>query len=143
MKTNKPIFLLLQSWLLLALGVLISAHVVPGIGYETGATLIVAVLLLSFFNIILKPLLILFTLPFIVLTMGLGLIVINSFLFLLVGSLVRGFEVAGFGSALLGSLIISIISLAANSLLYGKVNRQKGGRPPGRRKSDDDDVIDI
>ena len=142
MKANPALSRLLISWLLLALGVLISAHLVPGIEYDGGPTLIVAVLLLSFFNIILKPLLVLFTLPFIIFTMGLGLIVINSFLILLVGHLVRGFEIAGFGSALLGSLIISIVNVAANSLLQGKVTRHHGNRRD-RRKSDDDDVIDI
>jgi len=143
-KFTHPFYRLLQSWLLLALGVLISAHVVPGIGYQSTATLIVVVLLLSFFNAILKPLLVLFTLPFIVLTMGLGLIVINALLFLLVGTLVEGFEVTGFGPALLGSLIISIINVSVNFLIYGKVERSGKGPGSGRgKKPDDDDVIDI
>ncbi|HZP59118.1 MAG TPA: phage holin family protein [Opitutaceae bacterium] len=125
---------LFVRWLVLALGVALAAHIVPGIHYDDGGTLLAVVLLLSFFNAILRPLLVLFTLPFIILTLGLGMIVINALLFLLAGRLVGGFHVAGFWSAIGGALIVSVTNLIMSRLL-GK----KPSPPPARR----DDIIDI
>ena len=141
---RSPLLQLIVRWAVLALGVMLATKLVPGIRCDDGPTLIVVVLLLSFFNAILKPLLVLFTLPFILLTMGLGMIVINALLFLFVSRLVEGFYVAGFGSAILGALIVSVTNLILNRLF------RDGGGPPrspplgplgGRRKQDD--VIDI
>ena len=66
---KSPITQLLLRWIVLALGVMLATKIVPGIRNDTGTTLIAVVLLLSFFNAILKPLLVLFTLPFILVTM--------------------------------------------------------------------------
>jgi len=138
---------LVYTWIVLAVGVLASAHLVPGIGYNSVGSLIVVVLLLSLLNAFLKPLLLIFTFPFIVLTLGIGVLFINAFLFLIAGRLVDGFYVAGFGSAFFGGLIISILSMLMNSLLGPKkfqisVQRtRKSSRPRFRGK--DDDVIDI
>jgi putative membrane protein len=135
---------LLYTWLLLAAGVLAAAHLVPGISYDSLASLVIVVLLLSLLNAFLKPILLLFTLPFIVLTMGIGVLFINAFLFLIVGRLVEGFYVAGFGSAFVGGLIISILTFIINSLFSGRVRTRKGGRTSRKRFHDrDDDVIDI
>lgn len=136
---NNAFVNLLLRWLVLALGVLLSAKLVPGIGYDSGGTLVAVVLLLSLCNILLKPLLLLFTLPFIVLTMGLGIWLINAVLFYFVGRLVNGFHVDGFGSALLGALIVSVTSMIINRLLAPPPkppSDPKGGRKGG-------DVIDI
>jgi len=96
--------------------------------------------LLSFFNAVLKPLLLLFTLPFIVLSLGIGIWIINAFLFYFVGRLVDGFHVAGFGSAMLGALIVSLTNVLMSRLLAPA--RPPGPpRPPGPAKRDD--VIDI
>jgi putative membrane protein len=144
MAMRNPIMRLIHTWLLLALGVLASAHIVPGIHYDTVPTLIVVVILLSLLNAFLKPLLLLFTLPFIVLTMGLGILFINALLFLLVGALVEGFHVAGFWAAFLGGLIISVVSFLINSLFGPPPRSEGGGRtPPKRRLERNDDVIDI
>ena len=138
---NQPFVNLLVRWLVLALGVVLSTKIVPGISYDTGTTLFVVVLLLSLFNAVLKPLLLLFTLPFIVLTLGVGIWLINAVLFYFVGRLVDGFHVAGFGSALLGALIVSVTNLVLNRLLTPP--RPPGG--PGRSGAPArrDDVIDI
>lgn len=131
---------LLVRWLVLALGVVISAKVVPGISYDTGMTLFIVVLLLSLFNAVLKPLLMLFTLPFIILTLGIGIWLINALLFLFVAKLVDGFHVAGFGSALVGSLIVSVTNLAMSRFLGdGRPTKNEGAR----RGSKKDDVIDV
>ena len=137
---NSPITQLLLRWVVLALGVMLATKIVPGIRCDNGETLVIVVLLLSFFNAILKPLLVLFTLPFILFTMGLGVVVINALLFLLVGRLVNGFLVEGFWSALGGSLVVS-----ATNLIVSAVTRS-GTRPPTAAPKDpkkSDDVIDI
>lgn len=135
---------LLLRWLVLAIGVALAAKIVPGIHCADAMTLIVVVLVLSFFNAILKPLLVLFTLPFIVLTMGLGMILINALLFLFVGRLVQGFYVDGFWSAVGGALIVSLTNLVLSRILRS-TRRPGTPRPPAapRGKDRDGDVIDI
>ena len=134
---------MLVRWLILALGVTLSAKIVPGISYDSGATLLVVVLLLSFLNAVLKPVLLLFTLPFIVLTLGIGIWIINAILFYFVGRLVDGFHVATFSAALIGALIVSLTNIILNKALIPP-------RPPGpptgtgrTKSSKQDDVIDI
>ena len=134
---------MLVRWLILALGVTLSTKIVPGISYDTGTTLAVVVVVLSFFNAVLKPLMLLFTLPFIVLTLGIGIWIINAILFYFVGRLVDGFHVATFGAALLGALIVSVTNMVLSRML-------KPPRPPGpsapsssSRPAKQDDVIDI
>ena len=152
---------LLKRWLLIAVGVIIAAHTATGIHYESVGVLVIAVLLLSVLNVFLKPILMLFSLPFIILTMGLGVWVINALLFLFVSALVNGFYVDTFFSALWGALVVSVISAVANVLFAkpGKggvnirVNRTgspppngiDGAKPRGTRMpiKDDEDVIDI
>lgn len=156
---------LLKSWVFIAIGVLIASHTAGGISYESVESLIVAVLLLSLCNVFLKPLLMLFSLPFIILTFGIGIWLINAALFLLVGQIVGGFDVASFWSALWGALVVSIVGGVANVLFappgqrrfYMRVDRtgpDRTGPPPSgigggrsgpkkRVDKDDDDVIDV
>ena len=135
---NNAFVNLLVRWLILALGVVLSTKIVKGISYDTEATLAVVVLLLSFFNAVLKPLLLLFTLPFIVLSLGIGIWIINALLFYFVGRLVDGFHVASFGAALFGALIVSVTNLVMSRVLAPP--RPPPGPPrPAKR----DDVIDI
>lgn len=138
---KSPFLQLLVRWLVLALGVMIATKIVPGIAVDDSRTLLVVVLLLSFFNAILKPLLVLFTLPFILITMGLGVIVINALLFLLVSRLVNGFHVDGFWAALLGSLVVTITNLLVSA--FTKSNAKIEPRAKERRDEKGDDVIDI
>jgi len=135
---NNAFVNLLVRWLILALGVVLAEKLVPGISCDNGLTLAVVVLLLSFLNVVLKPLLLLFTLPFVILTMGLGIWVINAGLFYLVGRLVDGFHVAGFWSALLGALVVSVTNLVMSRFLVSP------SKPPSpSRTIKRDDVIDI
>ncbi len=138
---NHPFIQLLARWLVLALGVTIATKLITGIHCDDMNTLIVVVLLLSLFNAVLKPILVLFTLPFILLSLGLGMLVINAFLFMLVGRIVEGFHVAGFWPALGGALIVSVTNMIVSRLIGTKPPRPPGGRPsqPAKR----DDVIDI
>lgn len=150
---NSSFFALLVRWSVLALGVTIATKIIPGIHYDTLSTLVVVVVLLSLFNAVLKPLLVLFSLPFIVLTLGLGILVINALMFLLVEKLVSGFRVDGFWAAVGGALIVSLTNMVISTLI-GKKPRPPGpgaggggGTPAapsgGARKIRSDDVIDI
>jgi putative membrane protein len=125
---NHPFVQLLLRWCVLAVGVTIATNVINGIHCDSRETLIVVVLLLSFFNAILKPLLMLFAMPFIVMTLGFGIVVINALLFALVAKLVDGFYVDGFWSAIGGAIIVSLTTLIANRLLGTQPPR--GPRPP-------------
>ena len=127
---------IIQNWVLISLGILIAAHTSSGIDYDGWPTLVLVVIVLSILNLILKPLLIFFTLPFVVLSLGIGIWLINAVLLMLAGNLVGGFFVAGFGSALWGALVISLTTVFANLLLYGNVRVNRTPRP-------DPDVIDI
>lgn len=122
---------------------LIAAHTSVGISYDSFATLGVVVLILSVLNLFVKPLLILFTLPFVIVSLGLGIWLINAILLLLVGKIVGGFEVASLGSALWGALVISLTSLVAN--LFGResvsVRVNRGARTSVR--PNEEDVIDV
>ena len=146
-----------KSWLLVALGVLIASHIFAGIRYADTSALVVAVLLLSLCNVFLKPVLMIFALPFIILSFGLGIWMINALLFLLVGNLVDGFAVDSFGYALAGAFVVSMTGFAAN-LFFGKsklqvrTSRSTRGvgthayaqeRPNAQKPLKDDDVIDI
>lgn len=138
---TSPFVQLLVRWLVLALGVMLATRIVGGIRCDDAVTLLAVVVLLSFCNAILKPLLVLFTLPFIFLTMGLGVLVINALLFLLVGRLVDGFTVDGFWSALGGSLVVSLTNWIVSAFTKGP--RDGTPKPPGGRAPKRDDVIDI
>jgi putative membrane protein len=135
---NKAFVNLLLRCLILALGVVLSAKIVTGISFDSGMTLVVVALVLSFFNAFLKPLLVVFTLPFIVLSLGIGIWLINAALFYFAGRLVDGFHVATFGAALWGALIVSVTNMVMSRLLTPP--RRPPGPPPAAKR---DDVIDI
>ncbi len=142
---NHPFVNLLVRWAILALGVVLAATLVPGIRYDSGTTLAVVVLLLSFFNAVLKPLLVLFTLPFIVLSLGIGVWVINALLLYFVGKLVDGFSVQSFWAAMLGALVVSLTNLVLTRVLHSAATPPRPPTPPSgpRGRGKDDDVIDI
>jgi putative membrane protein len=124
--------------------VLLAAFTSSGIDFDSGATLILVVFLLSLFNLILKPVLVLFTLPFIIFTLGFGLWIINALLLLLVSELVPGFYVDSFLSALWGSLVISMTSLITNIFLSANVKiKRSSSRRFSQINDDDDEIIDI
>jgi putative membrane protein len=147
-----PFVKLVVGWAVLGVGVALAAAIVPGIDYDTWKTLLVAVVLLGLFNAFLRPVLVLFTLPFVVLTLGLGLLVINALLLYAVGRWVDGFKVDGALSAVLGSLIISVTNLFLSRFTgTGPQVRVRGivninGRSPrgsGPVRINDKDAIDV
>lgn len=97
-----------------AFGLWVASKLVPGMRIEGGATLLLAALLLGLANAVVRPVIVLLTLPITLLTLGFFLLVINAAMLGLVAALLDGFQLAGFGSALLGSIIVSLTGWVAN-----------------------------
>jgi len=109
----------LLHWAITAVSLWVASHIFRGIKFDSTSALVVSALLLGFANAIVKPLLIILTLPLTLLTFGLFLLVINALIILLVAALVKGFKVSGFWTALFASIFISLLSIAFGSLFGG------------------------
>lgn len=107
----------LTRWLLLAGALLLVAQLYPGVQLTSFTTALIAAAILGLFNTILRPVLVLLTLPVTLLTLGLFLFVINALLFWATSTLLNGFTVAGFWAALIGSLIYSLCGMAIDVLI--------------------------
>ncbi len=103
--------------LLTALAVIILAYILPGVGVESYVTAIIVAVVLGLLNFIVKPLLILLTLPVTILTLGLFLLIINALIILIADGLIDGFSVANIWWALLFSLLLSFLQSIFNSFL--------------------------
>jgi len=101
---------LLLHWLLNAIALLIVAYVVPGVAVSNFTVALIAAVLLGFANAVIRPILVLLTLPVTILTLGLFLLVINGLLFWAVSGLIAGFEVHGFWTGVLGALVYSVLT---------------------------------
>jgi len=97
-------------WLFTTIAVLVAAHLIPGISYEGWGALLGASLLLGIINAFVRPILLLLSLPWIILTMGLFIFVINALLLMLVSKIVPAFQVTGFWNAFFGAIVISLVS---------------------------------
>ena len=101
---------LILVWILNAVALLAVAYLLPGITVASFGSALIAALVLGLVNMLVKPVLVLLTLPITIVTLGLFLIVINALLFWFVGSVLKGFQVNGFWWAVLGALLYSLIS---------------------------------
>lgn len=108
---------ILIRWLILTVSVLITSYFIDGIHASGLLSALFASGLLGILNAFLRPILFFITLPINILTLGLFTFVINALLLMMVSGVIPGFSVAGFGSALLGSLIISIVSWLITSFI--------------------------
>lgn len=136
----------LLRWLNSTVAVFVATCVIKGIHYDTIPGLIVATFLLGILNTFLRPLLMLLSLPLMIFTLGLFTLVINAALLYFVGSVVNSFHVDSFSAAFWGALIISLISLALNSLTGTSNVRYQVRRrsPPSDRGGDGGGpVIDV
>lgn len=97
-----------------ALGLLLIAEYVPGIEVAGFYPALIAALVLGLLNLIVRPVLLLLTLPITIITLGLFALVINGFLFLFAASVLEGFSVSSYWYALLGSILMSVISTIGN-----------------------------
>lgn len=106
----------LINLLISSLAVFASAQVIPGVVIDNFTTSVVVAIILGVVNAIIKPILIIMTLPINIMTLGLFTLVINALMVLIVDSLVRGFSVSGFWTAMLFSVVLSIVSLVLFAL---------------------------
>lgn len=107
-------------WLILTVAIMVAAYLIRGISVTGSSSALLAAALLGILNAFFRPILILLTLPINILTLGLFTFVINALLLMMASGVIGGFEVRGFWPALLGSLIISLISWLLNSFINGK-----------------------
>jgi putative membrane protein len=108
---------LLLHWLLNALALLIVAYLVPGVSVRSPVVALVAAVLLGLANAVVRPVLVLLTLPVTILTLGLFLLVINGLLFWAVSGLTTGFEVRGLWPGVLGALVYSVLTTLLSHLI--------------------------
>jgi putative membrane protein len=135
----------LKRWLITAVAVMLAANIVPGIHFTPGG-LVLATLLLGLLNAFVRPIMLVLSLPLLIFTLGLFILVINALLLYWVGHILRNFQVDSFRSAFWGSLIISIVSLLLNTLTKGGGPRVEFRRGPAQRPPPRDGggpVIDV
>ena len=108
---------LLLVWLINAVALMAVTYLLPGIAVSSFITALIAALVLGLVNTVIRPILILLTLPATLLTLGLFIFVINGLLFWFVGSFIDGFVVTGFWPGVFGAIGYSIISWALSALL--------------------------
>ncbi|HEY9572564.1 MAG TPA: phage holin family protein [Pusillimonas sp.] len=104
-------------WILNAVALLVVAYILPGITVASFGSALIAALVLGLLNTLVKPILILLTLPITIVTLGLFLLVLNALVFWFAGSVLKGFQVNGFWWAVLGAFVYSIVSGLLSRLL--------------------------
>ena len=115
---------LLLKWLLSAAALLFVAYVYGGVQVQSFSSALIAEFVIGLFNAVLRPVLVILTLPVTVVTVGLFLFVINALMFWAAAGVLDGFHVNGFMAALLGSLIYSALGLVIESALGGLFTKQ-------------------
>lgn len=105
----------LVRWLLLAAALLLVAHLYSGVTVQSFGSAMIAALVLGLLNAIVRPILVILTLPVTVVTLGLFLFVINALMFYWAAGLLEGFQVRSFGAAVIGSLIYSLCGLVIDA----------------------------
>ena len=110
---------LLLVWLINALALIAVAYLMPGVAVSSFGAALVAALVLGLINAVVRPILVLLTLPVTLLTLGLFIFVLNGLLFWMVGSWIQGFVVEGFWSGVFGAIVFSLISWILSGLLLG------------------------
>ena len=109
---------LIVRWFINALALMLVAYLYSGVQVNGIFAALIAALVLGLVNAVIRPLLVILTLPVTILTLGLFIFVINAFMFWFVTEIVKGFTVTGFTAALIGSLMFSVISLVTNWLVF-------------------------
>jgi putative membrane protein len=111
---------LILTWLINAAALMVLPYLMHSVSVDNVGAALIAALVLALVNTLIRPVLVLLTLPVTFLSMGLFILVINALLFWLVATMVDGFHVAGFWSAFLAAILYSIISWALSTLLLRK-----------------------
>lgn len=108
---------LISKVLISVLALLITAYLVPGIIVDGIYIAIITAVILGLLNVLVRPILVVLTLPITIVTLGLFIFVINGSIFWFVSTFIDGFEISSFWTALLGSLLVSVISTVGNNLI--------------------------
>ena len=108
---------IIVRWVLNALALYIVANILPGIHLSDFGSALVAVVIIGLVNVLIKPILFLLTLPVTVITFGLFAFVLNALMLMLASALTPGFKIDGFGTALLGSILLSLVTTILYSLV--------------------------
>lgn len=108
---------LLARWLINALALLVVANVVPGVQVQGFYAALVAALAIGILNALVRPILVVLTLPINILTLGLFTFVLNALLFWFASTFVKGFTVHGFAAAFWGALVLWLVSWATNAMI--------------------------
>lgn len=108
---------ILAKWLLNAVALLAVAHLFSGVEVQSFGSALIAAFVIGLFNVVLRPVLVVLTLPVTVVTLGLFLFVINALMFWSAAGILEGFHVQGFGAALIGSLLYTVLGMVINSAL--------------------------
>lgn len=98
------------NWLINAVALYVAASLIPGVVVEGAGSLLVAALVIGLVNAVIRPVLLLLTLPITVLTLGLFYFVLNGLMLYLAAALTPGFALAGLGSAIIGALVMSVVA---------------------------------
>jgi putative membrane protein len=114
---------LVLKWLLYAAALLCVAYLYDGVKVSSFTAALVAAFVIGMFNMVLRPVLVLLTLPVTVITLGLFLFVINALMFWAAASLLDGFQVSGFSAALVGSLIYAVFGLLIDSAFQRLISK--------------------
>src|SRR3989338_10889717 len=117
---------LVVKWLINALAIFLVGNFLPGIHVPDYMTALWVALVLGIVNAIIRPILLLITLPITIITLGLFTFILNGFMLWLANLIVQSFTIAGFWWAVLGALIISAISVVANPLGFGRDGKVGG-----------------
>jgi len=110
---------LLLKWILSAAALLFVAYIYSGVQVQSFTSALIAAFVIGLFNVVLRPVLVVLTLPVTIVTVGLFLFIINALMFWAAASVLDGFHVRGFAAALLGSLIYSALGVLIESALGG------------------------
>lgn len=111
---------LLLRWVISAASVMAAAYVVPGVSVRSFWAALIAALIIGLVNALIRPLVLLLTLPVNVITLGLFTLVVNALMFWLASSIAKGFDVANFKAAFLGALVYWLVSWLVNGLFGTK-----------------------
>ncbi|MEW6533459.1 MAG: phage holin family protein [Thermodesulfobacteriota bacterium] len=105
------------SWLILFVAVIVVTYLLPGVTVRSLGAAAITAAVLVILNALIRPILVVLTFPITIVTFGLFLLVINALIFMLASAIVPGFHVKSFWWALLGSLIVSVVRYALDSIL--------------------------
>lgn len=105
------------KWLIVTASILVAAYLIPGVVVASLWTALILAVVIGLINVVIKPILILITLPINILTLGLFTLVINALLIMLASTIVKGFDVGGFFNALIFSIVVSVFNFLLSKLL--------------------------